>query len=125
MWPNLTVACPVCNVNKRDYASDVAPLVHPYDDDPAEHLIFLGSLQFPTIGDAKGRRTIGRLKLDRADLTRERERRLVEVNKSLEEWFRAGERDRDWLEDGIRMDASEGEFSACVKAFLVQRGFPL
>jgi hypothetical protein len=124
-WDNLTLACPMCNNAKLDYFNAESPILNPYNDVIIDHIQFVGSLPFPVLSDATAKRTITILKLDRADLTFEREQRIKQVNRLLEEWSLAEVADKGWIADGIRIDASSGEFSACVRAFLVARDFPI
>lgn len=79
-WDNLTLGCSECNRRKGTKAG---PFVDPYSDDPAHHLIFLGSMVLPFNGSAKGINTEGELELNRADLFERRTERLRGLHKQL------------------------------------------
>jgi uncharacterized protein (TIGR02646 family) len=72
-YDNLTLACAICNNNKSDYYNEDAPILHPYVDNPEEHVIGLGSLLWHRNGSCSGQRTIDLLELNREALL---ERRL-------------------------------------------------
>lgn len=76
-WANLTLACPRCNQHKGQYYDAQQPLIHPYNDDPQEHIEFLGAFVTAKGGSPMGWRTIERLKLRRPGLNRSRERTLI------------------------------------------------
>jgi hypothetical protein len=57
-WTNLTIACPMCNQTKRDYDSDEEPLLNPYEQDPGEHLLFVGPIVLQRPGSDLGHRSI-------------------------------------------------------------------
>ncbi|OZC67375.1 hypothetical protein CH306_16720 [Rhodococcus sp. 15-725-2-2b] len=124
-WDNLTLACPVCNNYKSNYYQQNAPIINPYKDDVVGSITFIGSLPFPVFSSDSGRRTIAILHLDRADLTYEREKRIKQIDLLLEDWHNASDEDRVWMAAGIRIDARDGEFRACVEAFLTARGFSI
>ena len=72
-YNNLTLACAVCNNKKGDYWLEEAPIVDPYVEEPADHLLGLGPLLWHRNGSPTGQRTIDLLDLNRERL---RERRL-------------------------------------------------
>ena len=124
-WLNLTLACPRCNNEKRDYYEPTAPLVHPYDDSPETHIHFRGSLALPAPGDEKGRRTIAKMRLYRAELTQARETRISQIHQMLEIWMAASAPDKDTLAAVIREDVEQGEYTACATAHLRSYAFPI
>lgn len=125
-WVNLTLGCPACNTNKGDYYSEEEPLLHPYDDAPSTHLIFVGNLVLPKPGSDTGVRTVGRLKLSRPGLIQQRTDRLTSVHRLVDAWHRANGLTKAELEDQIREEARpDSEYSACVTEFLRQQGFPV
>lgn len=88
-WQNLTLVCEKCNVNKLDYYSDITPLLDPYNDDPHEHLLFLGHLIVPRPGSDRGLMTVQRLGLSRQALTSQRLQRVERLLSLIENWARA------------------------------------
>jgi uncharacterized protein (TIGR02646 family) len=78
-YANLTLACTRCNNAKSDSEySDGAPLLNPYEDDPADFLVALGPLISPryeledTIRSLRAARTIDDIELNRNDLMERR-----------------------------------------------------
>jgi len=124
-WINLTLACQVCNNCKGSYYAEDAPLLHPYDDDPASHLAFRGPALFANLGDAKGERTVTRLRLMRPALLAERLKRLQALHELLERWHAATGPDRPMREQLVRdAIAEDQEFSACLRNHAQSAGFP-
>jgi uncharacterized protein (TIGR02646 family) len=67
-WPNLTLGCTKCNINKGDDQPTAANFVHPYDDDPTGRFTFVGPLMKATPGDIPARNMINWLDLNRGAL---------------------------------------------------------
>lgn len=74
-WDNLTLACDVCNTNKKN----VLNVVDPYVDDPNEFFRFLGPAIYTRSDDNRGILTVKQLKLNRPDLLAHRSRRLEAI----------------------------------------------
>lgn len=126
-WGNLTFVCAQCNNKKRDYYDPDDPLIHPYDDEPAEHLKFYGPVCFEIAGDAKGRSSVVNLDLSRGSLVERRGDRLEKIQHMLRQWAELppGQTREAWA-DQIREEASEcREYTAAVRTFLRAAGFPL
>jgi uncharacterized protein (TIGR02646 family) len=87
-WENLTYACNECNRRKGDYYSNEEPLVHPYDDNPEEHLYFSGPMIFDYPGDTKGLLTRSKLELNRERLVERRKECLEFLHKMVVLWAR-------------------------------------
>lgn len=119
-WKNLTFACAECNRRKRDYFDPAEPLVHPYLDDPEQHIRFYGPQVFPVPGSNSGLRTVGKLELDRMELFDRRSdvvRRLVEL---LTLWIAeppglARQIRREVIES---LAAQDAEYAAMIRCFL-------
>jgi uncharacterized protein (TIGR02646 family) len=124
-WLNLTSACGRCNVNKGEFYSEDAALLNPYVDDVDSHLAFLGYLVDWGLGSERGEVTVRTLDLNRADLASSRAKRLEAMKELLERWNESREPLRNILEDSIRLDAQEGEFSKTVVAYLRSFDFPI
>jgi hypothetical protein len=87
-WSNLTLACLECNRRKLDYYSAEEPLVHPYEDDPEEHIRFYGPQPVAAPDSPKGLRTIGLLELDRPTLLDRRRDLVQRLTFLLELWVK-------------------------------------
>ncbi|MEX6465967.1 HNH endonuclease [Dietzia cinnamea] len=88
-WTNLTVACPVCNRGKSDYYDPECPLIHPYEDQPNDHLVFFGPFVHSKNGTERERLTIERIGLHRLALVDSRKRRIEEVEGLIHDFRRA------------------------------------
>lgn len=77
-WPNLTLACEVCNQNKSNKDPLLEHIIDPYQTDPEEHLIFAGGLVFAR-GTQQGTATRILLELHRAELVEMRNDQLERV----------------------------------------------
>ncbi|BDT97317.1 HNH endonuclease [Nocardia sputorum] len=124
-WHNLTWACPVCNTNKGEFYHPTDGLLNPYEDEIEEHLRFHGDFASSRLGANRGEITVTQLKLNRIDLVTARVRRLASIKEMLERWYVAVEPMRSVLATAIRIDATDGEFTATVEAYLEREGFPL
>lgn len=125
-WDNLTLACPRCNNQKRDYYSPMTPLINPYIDDPDTHLLFLGNLVLAIPGNPRAQVTVLRLGLHRADLAEARTRRIEYVASLVDNWINAtGSEIKDTLAEFIREDLVTGEYYKTVVAYLRAVGFPI
>ncbi len=122
-WSNLGLACQECNRRKTDYYEPVAPLINPYVDDPADHLVFAGPLVFPRPGDDMGRRTRARLELSRASLVEKRKERLEQIQSLLDLAAKqTNESDRQLLRDELlREIGRESEYSATASTFALSQ----
>lgn len=116
-WSNLTLACPVCNVNKGVNEG----LVDPHNDEPSEHFWFAGTAIFPLPESQKGNLTETLLKLNRPELHDKRFDRLS----SLERLLRLAAKETDpqtkvVLEQDIIHNETkpECEYTAMSRAFV-------
>lgn len=124
-WHNLTWACPVCNGNKREYYDEYDSILNPYVDDPEEHILFAGGIVSQHFGASRGEITIKKLRLNRADLVYARGERLSKLREMAELWHQADGARKEVLAEAIRLDATEGEFSASAVQYLSLIGFPI
>jgi hypothetical protein len=124
-WINLTSACGRCNNAKGDFYDQDNGLLNPYVDDLDRHISFLGSLIQWELGSARGELTIRQLGLNRFDLAKERAKRLEAIRGILDRWHAANQPLRGVLEESLRLDAEEGEFSGAVVAYLRSFQFPI
>lgn len=121
-WANLALVCPECNTHKKDYYAPTEPLINPFADDPALHLLFLGPFISHVVGDALGLRTQMQLKLNRADLIQKRMKRLERLAPLIEQWrvHRDGAT-KGLLETAIWEEAADAkDYAATVRGYLRQ-----
>jgi len=124
-WENLAWACERCNKAKGDFYSENVGLLNPFEDDPLEHLNFVGGMVFPRIGRQRGKITTLKLRLNRSGLLKSRARRLDELQTLVEQWSAAEEPLKGVLAFAIQEDVEDGEFRQSCRAFLSRVDFPL
>lgn len=127
-WSNLTLACEQCNRSgKRTYYDPDLPLINPYVDYPARHLIDIGPIIMPVAGDKRAFVTKEILKLNRSELIERRIERIMSVEMLLNTWVNEENLTMKYiLEDQLHNEYSEDkEFSSTIKAYLQQMGFPV
>lgn len=119
-WSNLTLVCSVCNSAKGDYFEPTHPLLNPYNDDPSEHLQFLGPLVMGRIADPLGDRTVRRLKLQRIALIERKKDRLEALKVLVDTWATMPfGPDKDLVRTQILDElADDKEFAATARAFV-------
>lgn len=121
-WANLALVCTECNTYKKDYYAPAEPLLNPFTDEPAAHLLFLGAMVFAVLGDALGLRTREQLQLNRWDLIQKRTKRLERLAPLLEQWrSHANGPTKDILRNAILDEAADAmDYAATVRACLKQ-----
>jgi 5-methylcytosine-specific restriction endonuclease McrA len=87
-WENLTLACEICNQNKSALDPHIEFIVDPYNREPSDHLIFIGSLVYSR-GTNFGTSTRSILDLNRAELAERREEHLERLMAIYENLLRA------------------------------------
>lgn len=125
IWRNLTWACPRCNVSKDVSYHPTDGVLDPYVDEIDTHLEFHGDLVDCPLGDQRGETTIVACDLNRYELLRSRAARLRTLRQLVERWNGAEQPLRATLEEAIRLDAAQGEYTAHVFAYLDRIGFPI
>ncbi len=123
-WDNLGFCCQICNTNKNNKYDDSMPFINPYDENPKEHLVFLGHFLFPKHGSDRGEYTIDKLQLNRAGLVERRKEKLDSLNIMIKAAFRtANESLRNQAIEEVKKEAEKDkEYSAMAEsALLAQR----
>lgn len=90
-WPNLTLACDVCNTNKSNTDVDGDTFIDPYIVDPEDHFLIFGAMIYPKPGCDAAALTERLLDLNRGDLLERRAIRLDGLLKMLEVVARCGQ----------------------------------
>lgn len=121
---NLTIACALCNGEKGDYASSTFPLLNPFVDEPAAHLIVLGPVIFSLPTSDRGRLTVETLGLNRADLIARRVTHLRRLEPLVREFVRTPDGTiKNLLLSVLQREvASECEYVAVSRGFLKSLG---
>lgn len=79
-WDNLTLACDMCNTNKKETLG----VIDPYLVDPEDKLVFFGAQVWPKPGDEQADISIRVLKLNRDELVGKRQERIEYLIKYLD-----------------------------------------
>lgn len=122
-WINLTLACEQCNNRKSDYDSTTEPLVNPYTDDPAEHLLFAGNL-VTHLSDQPGLVTVLTLDLNRDTLLDRRREKIEQLLLLIDKWNGLSDGSlKSFVWDEIEHQAAPtAELSATAASYLRARG---
>jgi hypothetical protein len=124
-WRNLTVACPRCNGYRGDYFNATLRLVDPYDADLDEHLGWLGPMMRHLSND-RGRATVDRIRLNRAELLFERTEHFRRVQLIID----TINDNPGPVADAMRVEleghlSDEAQFAAATRAYVQAQGFEL
>jgi uncharacterized protein (TIGR02646 family) len=123
-WENLTLACDVCNTKK----STKENIIDPYEDDPANRIIFIGSTVWPAPGDEISKYSIEELGLNRDALTAKRQERIEYLMLLLEVVAKTNTPElRERLKSDFMLElSSDKEFAGlarCIAEELRVKGF--
>jgi hypothetical protein len=120
-WANLGFTCERCNTNKGDYWDERFPLVNPYAEDPSDFLMFAGPIAVQRPGSLRGKVTIERIGLNRAELIARRMERLERVLPFVDAvaLMPAGMARSVMLDVLAREMGPDAEYSATIAAYLV------
>jgi 5-methylcytosine-specific restriction endonuclease McrA len=117
---NLTIACAVCNNNKRDYFSDVLPIINPFEDDPSIEFIAVGSLIKWQAGRDRAKITAMQLKLNRPALIERRNERIQGLFELVDTYMMEPSGPmREVLKEQLEIEmAEESEYTFVVRKYL-------
>lgn len=124
-WDNLTTACGVCNVAKADYFIEGNECLNPYIDELSNFINPVGPWIDWVAGNSRAEITVKKIQLNRSNLVVARADRLSKIRDLYERWHESPEPIRSILEDTLRLDAMEGEFTQTVAVFLRSKNFPI
>ena len=121
-WPNLTLACDVCNTNKSRTSVDENTFIDPYEVDPEENFWQLGPIVFCRPGCDVAGVTERLLKLNRAELVERRHERITGLMRMLESFERCGNRDlRNLLWQEFTSEAqAHNEYAALARTVVAE-----
>ena len=120
VWENLGFSCQVCNGKKGDKYDEATPFINPYDENPEDHIVFLGYLSYPKQGSERGEYTIREIELNRADLVESRKNKFDGIEKMIKSTYRTSNTSlRNQAITELKKEVgNEKEFSAMVKSVL-------
>lgn len=87
-WTNLGYCCARCNNVKKDQFDEACPIIDPYSEDPATHLIAFGSAMRHKAGSERGALTITTIDLNRPELVERRAMRLTQLQHAIDACYR-------------------------------------
>ncbi len=121
VWENLGFVCAICNGSKKDKFENDTPFINPYDENPEDYIIAVGSFVKQKQGSERGEITICEINLNRAPLIERRKERLDIVEKAINACFRTQNislKNNALAE--LRKEADfNKEYSLCVKSLLM------
>ncbi len=120
-WDNLGLVCSKCNNAKSDKYDEVTPFVNPYNEDPEEHIVAVGSLLTQKRGSERGELTISEIQLNRNELIEKRFERIKRIERTINSCFRTTNETlkSNALEELKKESNEDREFSLCVKFILM------
>jgi uncharacterized protein (TIGR02646 family) len=121
VWDNHGFSCQVCNTTKSDKYDDATPFINPYNENPEDHIIFIGNIANSKQGSERGEYTIQEISLNRPALIDRRKEKLDNMDKIINAAYRTQNPNmRNQAIDSLKEYAeSDQEFSAMVKSVLV------
>ena len=117
-WPNLTLACDVCNTNKSNSSVDEETFVDPYNVDPEEQFWHWGPMMRPRPGCDAAALTERLLHLNRPELVERRAERQAGLLRLVDLAERCGNEELKrllWEEIGLEAEA-HNEYAALSRA---------
>ena len=119
-WNNLTFVCAKCNSNKSDDFDENLPFVNPYNEEPLDYLMPLGSMIFPRNGNKRGEITIKGIQLNRPELIERRSERLTQLQNLVDKYKLENNTTlkKILLEEIKREIGKDKQYSMCSKAFI-------
>jgi 5-methylcytosine-specific restriction endonuclease McrA len=117
---NLCLACAKCNNAKSNFWDDVTPLVNPYVDDPADHLLAFGPFLGHRPARDRGRVTVDQLQLNRPELRERRIERWQSLQPLVEQYVQTPDGVvKNVLRKELLNQASDtGEYAMMARAYI-------
>jgi len=124
VWENLGFSCQVCNTEKGSKYDEATPFINPYDENPEDHIVFLGFYAYPKQGSQRGKYTINELQLNRAGLIERRKEKIDKFIIMINVAFHTSNKSlhNQAIAELKTEAAKDKEFSAMVKNVLHTQG---
>jgi len=121
VWENHGYSCQSCNTKKWQKYDEATPFIDPYNENPENHLVFIGFIIYPKQGSERGEYSIKELQLNRAGLIERRKERLDKFNIMIKAAFRTlNESLKNQAIAEIKAEAKKDkEYSAMIKNILL------
>jgi uncharacterized protein (TIGR02646 family) len=123
VWENLGYSCAICNDNKGDKYDETLPFINPYDENPENHIMFVGYYAIHKQESERGKITIRELKLNRIELIEERKETFEKIKLMIDALAAViSEKTRERAITSIRQEAAhDKKYSSAVKCFLLEQ----
>ena len=121
VWENLGFCCQICNTNKGQKYDEARPFINPYNENPEDHIGFLGYYIYPKHGSLRGEYTIKEIGLERNELNDRRKEKIDGVEKMIKAAFSTkSDSLRNQAIDEIKKEAGKDmEYSAAIESVLI------
>lgn len=120
-WGNLGYACVKCNRDyKKNKFSEDNPYINPYEENPDNHIVAVGSIMLEKQGSEKGESTILDIGLNRVSLIEKRQEKINTIKKTINACFRTSNSNlkKNALIELKKEAEEDKEFSLCIKSLL-------
>lgn len=99
-WNNLGFVCSKCNRAKWDKFDESSPYINPYEEEPRDHILTLGSFVQHMADSRRGEITVTDIDLNRPELIEKRGEKL----KFIEKWIELYKRITDDKQKAVYLD---------------------
>ena len=119
-WTNLGLACPVCNLNKKDEFDENCSFINPYIDDPDDYFIALGHFIYHKPCNQRAELTEKVIDLNRSELIERRKERIDAIRGLIELYAKESNPTlKKILEKEIDIESQKDKpYSMCVKSII-------
>ncbi len=123
-WENLGFVCAKCNGIKKSKFDRETPFIDPYEEDPTEHVLFLGVFIKHRKGSERGEITIdggSGIGLNRKELILKRYEKIRLLERTIDCCFRTSNSSlkKNALEELKKEADQANEYSLCIKYLLL------
>jgi uncharacterized protein (TIGR02646 family) len=124
VWENHGYCCQSCNTNKGSKYDEDTPFINPYNENPENHLVFLGYFVYPKQGSERGEYTKKEIDLNRSELVDRRKDKFDGINKMINAAYRTSNKSlHNQAITELKAEAEKDkEYSAMVKNILLAQG---
>jgi uncharacterized protein (TIGR02646 family) len=117
-WNNLGLACPWCNIKKRDHFDENCTFINPYFEEPNDHFISLGTMICHKPDNQRAELTELKLELNRPELMECRKERIDAIRPLIDKYkATVNPTLKDVLKENIEKEMLDDKpYAMCVRA---------